>query len=66
MAATAEQLLEQVQKVKDARDLRVQAVTKADASATAAATDKAAADAANTAEDTEIEAFKTMASSYTK
>lgn len=66
MSVTAEQLLEQAQKVLEARGFRVVQVSEAEAAETAAAKERGEATAANTSEDSAIEAFKTLATGYTK
>lgn len=66
MSVTAEQLLEQAKKVLEAKGFRVTEATEAVAAEEVAAKERAEADAANTAEDAEIEAFKKMASEYVK
>lgn len=66
MAITAEQLLEQAQKVLEARGFRVTQVGEATAAEAIAARERSEADTANASEDDAIAAFKTMATEYTK
>lgn len=66
MAVTAEQLLEQAQKVLESRGFRVTQVTEAEAAEAVARKERDEAVEANVSEDDAINAFKTLANDYTK
>lgn len=66
MAVTAEQLLEQAQKVLEARGFRVTQVSEAVDAEAVAAKERGEANDANSSEDSAIETFKALATEYTK
>jgi acetolactate synthase regulatory subunit len=66
MSVTAEQLLEQAQKVLEARGFRVVQVGEATEAEAKATQERSEANAASASEDEAITAFKQLANDYTK